>query len=224
MNFMTNSTKILLNYRRLKSVKRFNNFQVINPTNVSEHSYFVAMLCEVLGEEWNSSISTFKPPENRGSIDVELAIKLALFHDLEETFTSDIPWNVKHQDSKLNAILKEGVSDKLNKIFSDTSLYRHCIFNETAKMNLEGELVSICDLLEGAWYCFSEIQLGNVPFVTLLEKYLFEIRKIQVFSDKNNMGDMSPTFRELMYLFSSLVRKNSQNDSDDSLIAKLIID
>jgi len=65
--------------RGLRWVRRFNFHQCINYESVAEHSFFVAMIVGYLSD-W----------------DME-AVDAALFHDVEESVTGDIPFLIKKE-------------------------------------------------------------------------------------------------------------------------------
>ena len=96
--------KIFMNYRRLKDIKRCNNFPVVNQEDVAQHSFYVTLLAMALADEYNTWAGDINMGYHPFDVEhqymiakTEIVIRKALTHDLEESFTSDIPWNIKLQ-------------------------------------------------------------------------------------------------------------------------------
>ena len=89
---MANTQGIFMNIRRLRHIKRCNNFPTLNPTDVAQHSYFTTMLAMLFVDE------LVENSEEKVPIDKETVLRKCLLHDFEEAFTSDIPYPVKHMN------------------------------------------------------------------------------------------------------------------------------
>ena len=173
--------KMLLNYRRLKTIHRCNNFLKINKEDVAQHSYFTAILCMSIGDELNS----------KGfNVDMELLLRKALLHDTDEAITSDIPYNVKNFSmefkQEINTVLSKlaecaykdtGMMSKYNKICSE------------AKQGLEGEILDIADMLELSIYCFEEIRMGNMFMRGLFDKSIYLVENKRIFKESDLVKD-----------------------------------
>ena len=46
--------KIFMNLRRLKDIKRCNNFPVVNQEDVAQHSFYVTLLAMFIANEYNA--------------------------------------------------------------------------------------------------------------------------------------------------------------------------
>lgn len=178
-----NNCDFLFNYRRLRHIKRCNNFFTLVPEDVAQHSYYTAIIVYTIATEYNEGAENynkdFHPLDVENLlpvVNVQEAVMKALFHDVEESFTSDIPFNVKHHDSEITKEIQRCIQEKLDKIFA-TRFKDHLFLNRQAKEGLEGEFVAIADFLEGAWSCYEELQLGNKTLMTLLSKYCELIEK-----------------------------------------------
>ena len=152
------SWKTILNFRRMRHIKRCNNFPVLNSEDVAQHSYYTTMLCTLVNDELRLYCY-----ENKCTIDknfsTESLIRKALFHDLDETFTSDIPYPVKHNcDAKLEQDFQAhllSISEK----FISSSFVSKCWGTESreSKEGLTGKIVKFCDMLELALYSYEEV-------------------------------------------------------------------
>ena len=85
---MNKDLTVLMNLRRLNNIQRCMTFPVTRTETVASHSCFVSMLCSVVGREYNTTYED--------NVDMGVLLEKAIFHDSEEAYTSDIPWNVKH--------------------------------------------------------------------------------------------------------------------------------
>ncbi len=181
--------KIFCNFRRLKDIKRCNNFPVINREDVAQHSYYVTLLCMAIADDYNKSVAeynmSFHPydVENQlTTVKIEPLLRKALTHDLDESFTSDIPWNIKHASPETSSAIKEAIQVKMNKIYEDSgsveNMNYHC---KTCKEDFEGCFVDILDMLELAQYCFEEVAMGNYSLWTLLRRATKLVRHNQLF-------------------------------------------
>lgn len=201
------NVKVLENYRRLKNIRRCNNFPTLQTEDVAQHSFYVTVLAMTLAEEYNAyarehnlSVHPLDVENVMDVVSVEDVMKKALFHDIEESFTSDIPFNVKHHSRELNLAMKKCVADILDKVYQGCSVTLHSQrnYNMTCKDYLEGKFVAIADLLEGAWYCYQELVMGNSYIVELFRNYLDEIFKVEGVSE---ISLACPTFNATINLF-----------------------
>jgi 5'-deoxynucleotidase len=130
------------------------------PENVAEHSYDVALLthalCTIRREICGREINTGR------------AVVLALFHDVAEVITGDIPSPVKHHDSAIQQKLREMESLAGEQLLAmvPTELlpaYRSLVRASGADEDLLG-MVKAADKLSAYLKCASEIAAGNREF------------------------------------------------------------
>lgn len=165
--FMEPEIKTLLNLRRLRHIKRCNNFPVNLPENVAAHSFFVVQMTMIIADELNRHT-----PQ---SVDVEKAMRKAVLHDSMEAFTSDIPWNIKHHSDKVHTAIAEAERSLAWRLFGDGNDIDYS-FNAYmddmmhCKDGLEGAIVNLADMLELALFCYEEIQSGSIFMADMLRK------------------------------------------------------
>ena len=133
-------------YRRLRNVNRMGTEPILRPYNLLEHSYMVTVLFMHFAEKESITYST----------DI---IDLILHHDIIETQTGDLPWNIKNMNSSTQVswnILETQViaaNEDFNK-YSDEKI-RNALRPE------QFNLFKVCDMLE-LWIFLKEEQvLGN---------------------------------------------------------------
>lgn len=157
---MNKDLTVLMNLRRLNNIQRCMTFPVIKSETVASHSCFVGMLCSVVGREYNATYEV--------SVDMGVLLEKAIFHDSEEAYTSDIPWNVKHFNEEVYKSIEDMIESRLNDIFDNCSYTSdlHDVIIE-CKLGLEGRIVNLCDMIELALYCYDELNMGNNNMLSL---------------------------------------------------------
>lgn len=165
---MSYSLRILLNLRRLRHIRRCNNFPTICDEDVAQHSLYVTMLAVCLADDYNQHVT------DGNTVDIDLVARKALCHDLEESFTSDIPWNVKHGTTEVNEAISRFTKSLMTSITerSDGMVRRMLNCNSTAKEGLEGAFVDIADSLELCIYAWGEACMGNTAMSNMMSKAL----------------------------------------------------
>lgn len=193
--------KIFMNYRRLKDIKRCNNFPVINQEDVAQHSFYTTMLAMILADEYN----TWAVDHNKYPLQykypiakTETVIRKALTHDLEEAFTSDIPWNIKHMNGEVCEVVIKAINERIDQVYENCQtmeLYHE--MGTKCKEGLEGQFVEIADMLELGIYCWEEVSKGNQFLQSMVDKC---VRLLQGYE---TLLKASPLFKSLMDLLTS---------------------
>lgn len=125
-----------MNYARIRlggHVKRYHTVQVHKEQTVAAHSWGVATIL----------LDVCHP----GDIDVSI-LKDALYHDVAEYDTGDVPAQAKWANPKLGLALgdlERAIEEKL----------------EIQPNSDNHPLLKAADLLELLWYCFEETRMGN---------------------------------------------------------------
>jgi 5'-deoxynucleotidase YfbR-like HD superfamily hydrolase len=193
---MTKDMNFMMNLRRLNNIQRCMTFPVVKTETVASHSCFVSMLCSVVGREYNKKYGNL--------VDIGVLLEKAIFHDAEEAYISDIPWNVKHFNDDVHKSIETVVSSKLDDIFENCSYVRdmHSII-VNCKTGLEGSIVNLCDMLELAMHCYDELNMGNTNMISLGIKAL---NIIKTYDEKIiNLESVRDIVNELEIRFSNSV-------------------
>ncbi len=133
--------------------------RTIKPQTVAEHSYHVAMLVWKLCDREPSA---------------EL-IKAALFHDLAEAVTGDIPATLKWKSPTIKAELQ-----RFEELFDAEN---HLYVSLTPK---EEAILKWADGLELMWHCIDEINMGN-RFVLEMYNQISEHLKAALSCENQNV-------------------------------------
>ncbi len=165
----------LAHINRLRHIKRWSLMRNIEQESVSEHTYHMTlilhMLCMIGKEIFNKNIPT------------EKLVLLALYHDVTEVFTGDLPTPIKHHNkqfltefAKIESIaaerLLEMVPPELTKTFEfliakqeDTELKKW---------------IKAADLLDAYLKCLTELTGGNREFSVAKEQIKRSLDKLNM--------------------------------------------
>ena len=146
---------------RQKYIQRWGLMRNISPESLSEHAAECAVLTHALATIANKKFGK--------SYDVGRAVSLALFHDVPEVFTGDMPTPIKYASSKMRAQFEEiekqsveGLIDKLPAEFRDE--YRALILGDGTEDEELKRLVKSADRLCAYIKCIEEEKVGNREF------------------------------------------------------------
>ena len=199
--------QVMCKYRRLRFTRRFNNLPTITTEDVAQHSFFTTILARTMAEEYNEAVQRHNLQVHPYDVDnawdkvnVDQVTVQALYHDIEESFTSDIPWNVKHHNEEVNTAIKHATWDKLKAIYKGCSpiVEKQMSTNISAKLGLEGKFVAVADMMECAWECHQEEHLGNKYLQSMKLKAIQEINEMEF---SKVLYDTSPLFKSMMKMF-----------------------
>jgi len=151
---------------------RFSNEPQHFPESVAEHSfyvtYFVCVLCHFLKKAGED-------------IDENKAIKIALVHDAEESFSGDIIGPFKHYNDEVLEAIKKVNEETIEEVFENlpkdlsqefVSLWKEDAAQETK----EAQVVKVADKLSLISKSYEEIKGGNEYFKETYEK---EMKKLE---------------------------------------------
>ncbi len=143
---------------RMKYIDRWGLMRNSREENIAEHSLEVAMLTHLLCELKNRRFG--------GSVDTDKAVMRALYHDVPEIITGDMPTPVKYYDPGIREAYKRveaaAVDKLLDCIPEDLRDAYRPVLNE-----LDGEeekLVKAADKISALIKCIEERRSGNTDF------------------------------------------------------------
>lgn len=151
----------LMTVRKLNNMGRWATENMLQRTTVSEHSFFVAQIGQLLGiiEE-----------KHGNKIDWRNLYARLLNHDVTEALTGDIISTTKHKNPEIKrmvtAIEHELAEEYMIKILDDEYKedFRKILFLDKDD-TLEGTILKYADLIDALIECIKEIQLHNyIPF------------------------------------------------------------
>lgn len=145
---------------RLKFIRRWGLMHNTYPENVQEHTLRVALIAHALGVIKNRRFG--------GAVDPQRAATLALYHDVPEVFTGDMPSPVKHSSQEIRsaygAIESAAAERLLDMVPEDLRAdFRPLLFPQ-AEDDVHWELVAAADKLCAYLKCLEEQAAGNQEF------------------------------------------------------------
>lgn len=144
-------------YKRLSNIRRYNSVFCFYPEHVSSHSWVVAYLTMLFGDIINSH-------KEFGGVDAELAIRIALLHDIEESMSGDILATMKSESKEFRDELDKINREIIKRIFPDSERYREtwALFDGNSR---EGKLARLADYMSLCIYSGNEQKMGNSDMV-----------------------------------------------------------
>lgn len=140
--------------RRMHSVRRYSSIPVIQPENVAEHSWQVAMIAMTIADDINSAAG-------HRIFDVESVLRKALVHDLSEVSSGDVIRSYKHSSADILEAMNIADEANMKKLANELDYGELSEWWSYSKRFDEGELVALADLLCVVSYCAAEERLGN---------------------------------------------------------------
>ena len=146
----------MLKIRGMRHVNRFTQNPTIKPNNVAEHSYFVAVYCDMI----MNTVGAFTP-ELRCMV-----LKLAMYHDSHEGISVELPHNVKRVISK--DLAHEVESRAKVELFGTNEV-------EGAGAELPHAILKVADLLDAFLYAVEECRMGNTFYDPIIVEVKFAL-------------------------------------------------
>ncbi|MBE6565173.1 MAG: 5'-deoxynucleotidase [Ruminococcaceae bacterium] len=144
---------------RQKYIRRWSLMRSTSEENLAEHSSQVALIAHALALIGNRFFGKHYSPDR--------AALLALFHDIPEVYTGDLPTPVKYATSDMRRHFadfeQQAVSRLLSKVPEELQDDYSSLFSDDEP---EGELVHLADKLCAFIKCIDEINSGNREFTS----------------------------------------------------------
>lgn len=163
----------LLSVRKLNNMGRWATEFMHQRTTVSEHSFLVAQIGQMLAliEE-----------ENGGTVDWGRMFRKLINHDVIESITGDILSTTKYKSPELSAalgIIEKELAEEI--FFSEMeepyrTLYRELLFDGKDDSR-EGQILRAADNIDALMECIFEVKLNN--FRPFEEKYHAILKKLK---------------------------------------------
>lgn len=175
---------------RIKYIHRWGLMKNTRNENLSEHSLEVAMIAHALGVINNKRFD--------GSINPERLAVLAMFHDVSEIITGDLPTPVKYDNRKItNAYkeLEEQARLSLLKMLPDdiAEIYRSILCKNENELLL-WKYIKAADTISALIKCTEELIMGNAEYSKIKQSKLRSIEKIDLPEVKVFMQEMFPAY------------------------------
>lgn len=144
---------------RMKHIRRWSLMHSIIPENIMEHSEQVAQIAFGLATISNKFFD--------GNVDVGKCVTIAVFHDVSEVVTGDLPTPIKYYNSDIKNAYKdlEGIANE--KLITMIPMDLQNDYEKIIKPNKDSKeykLVTAADKIAAYVKCLEEIKGGNKEF------------------------------------------------------------
>ena len=158
---------------RLRWIKRWGLKRNAHDENVMEHSWEVAVIAHTL--------ALIKNRYFNGQVDANAIATAALYHDITEVITGDLPTPIKYHSKEINNAYKQieqQAEQELLALLPDNlktdleSLIQH---DKIPEEHLE--IIKAADKISAYLKCQAELKAGNTEFVNAEEQIALSISK-----------------------------------------------
>lgn len=170
---------------RMKFIRRWGLMRNHMPENIQEHTLQVAMIAHALAILRNTRYG--------GNLQPERAATLAMYHEVSEIFTGDMPTPVKYFNQDIRAVYKSIEKEAVQKLYSTlptdiAPAYRPYMIE--GEQDPHWPIVKAADTIAAFLKCVEEKTAGNPEFNEAYET----IRKKLEASDLPEVHDFLETF------------------------------
>lgn len=160
---------------RMKYISRWGLMRNSRTENIAEHSLEVAMITHLLCELRNRRFG--------GSVDVSKAVLAAVYHDVPEIITGDLPTPVKYYDPEIKSAYKRVENAAVEKLLStvpdDLRGDYAAVFDCEQDPEI-ARLVKAADKLSALIKCVEERRSGNTDFAEAERQTLESVKNMHL--------------------------------------------
>ncbi len=160
---------------RMKYINRWGLMRNSREENIAEHSLEVAMITHLLCELRNRRFG--------GDINTEKAVMTAIYHDVPEIVTGDMPTPVKYYDSQISEAYKNVEQAAVNSLLSSIPEDLREGYRKYLDGSEDGEIkkiVKAADKLSALIKCIEERRSGNTDFEEAEASTLESIKRMEL--------------------------------------------
>ena len=161
---------------RMKLIDRWALMRNTSKENIAEHSHNVAIIAHALCTIGNKKFGK--------SYDAERCAVLALYHDLTEVITGDMPTPVKYYNNEIQGVYKDIekiAGERLLSMLPDEFKADYQPFFEQKEEDKElWKIVKAADRIDALIKCIEECRMGNKEFEIAKEKQIKIVDEIDM--------------------------------------------
>ncbi len=176
---------------RMKYITRWALMRNTRPENICEHSYDVAVLTHALATLENTRFC--------GNVQVEKAVMIALYHDVPEILTGDMPTPIKYVNPVMRDAYKQVESSAITAILDllpdDLRPQYSELFSPAAAYATEKRFVKAADKLSALIKCEEELKQGNTEFKSARDTTEQRLREMQIRAVDCFLAEFLPSCR-----------------------------
>ena len=158
---------------RLRWIKRWGLMRNAEPENVMEHSWEVAVVAHALALIRNQYFM--------GTLDANSIATAALFHDVSEVLTGDLPTPIKYFSNSLTTAYRQieaiACTELINTLPEALQASYQALLSDEQQPESHHKIIKAADTLSAYLKCLLELRAGNLEFsvtASELEKKLKE--------------------------------------------------
>ena len=175
---------------RMKFIQRWGLKRNTMPENIQEHSLQVAMIAHGLAVIRNTYFA--------GKLDAAKVALLAMYHEVAEIFTGDLPTPVKYFNPQIKDVYKGIESLAQEKMYNMLpnelkAAYRNLLVKQDEDTEL-WQVVKAADKISAYLKCVEELKVGNQEFAAAYKMIRQEIEEINLPEVKYFMKEFVPSF------------------------------
>ncbi len=144
---------------RMKYIKRWSLMRSVREENIMEHSHEVAVIAHALALIKNKNFG--------GSVDVNKVVLLALYHEVGEVITGDLPTPIKYFNPEIKTAYKDlekQASERILNMLPENLKEEYSQYVLPNEETEEYKIVKYADRLSAYLKCVEEVKAGNSEF------------------------------------------------------------
>ena len=161
--------------KRMCFINRWSLMRNTETENIQEHSLEVAMVAH--------NLAALKNEYFGGNVDINKVAVIAMYHEVSEIFTGDMPTPIKYFDPKLRELYGEVETLAQEKMLSTLperlqAVYKPFIVD--AEDNPEWPIVKAADTISAYMKCVNELKAGNDEFKEAHDSILAKLKALNM--------------------------------------------
>ena len=175
---------------RMKYINRWGLMRNAVSENISEHSLETAFIAHVL--------ALYRNVRFGGNVNPERAALLAMYHDVTEIITGDLPTPVKYYNEEIKrqyGRVEEIAGEKIiGYLPEDLREYYRPLMGKTEEESEIWQLVKAADKLSALIKCIEERNMGNRDFANAEQSTLKAIRSMKIPEAEEFIKEFLPSY------------------------------
>ena len=161
--------------KRMRFINRWSLMRNTETENIQEHSLEVAMVAH--------NLAALKNEYFGGNLDVNKVAVIAMYHEVSEIFTGDMPTPIKYFDPKLRSLYGEVETLAQEKMLSTLPKRLQAVYKPyivDAETLPEWPIVKAADTLSAYMKCVNELHAGNDEFKEAHDTILAKLKALEM--------------------------------------------
>ena len=174
---------------RMKYIKRWALMRSTREENIMEHSLQVAFVAHCL--------AIIKNKVYGGSVDVEKTVMTAMYHEVGEVITGDLPTPIKYFNPEIKTAYKELEIIACDKLLSHLPEELRGEYEKLVKPDTDSyeyKIVKMADRISAYIKCLEELKAGNNEFKKAKKQIEKDVEGYKAEEVDYFMKNVAPTF------------------------------